>query len=105
LLSIARERARRPCAKAVPLAGARVDKTVECCARDVDVAASRAGLDEFGEDLIPVWRYVVLEHWNCARERDCGNHHWYNEDGRTERCYHCEIGERPCSARHFREES
>jgi hypothetical protein len=26
--------------------------------------------------------------------RDCGDHEWYNHDGRVERCYHCRVGER-----------
>ncbi|WP_371501896.1 hypothetical protein OG871_33280 [Kitasatospora sp. NBC_00374] len=30
--------------------------------------------------------------------RDCGDHHWYNSDGVTALCYHCVVGERPCTA-------
>lgn len=24
--------------------------------------------------------------------KDCGNHQWYREEGRTWRCYHCRVG-------------
>ena len=27
--------------------------------------------------------------------RSCGGHEWYNADGITDRCYHCQPGERP----------
>jgi hypothetical protein len=26
---------------------------------------------------------------------DCGAHEFHNADGKVERCYHCEVGERP----------
>jgi hypothetical protein len=32
---------------------------------------------------------------------DCGAHEFYNADGKVERCYHCEVGERPYDSRHF----
>lgn len=28
-------------------------------------------------------------------KHDCGQHEWYREDELTDRCYHCEVGERP----------
>lgn len=34
-------------------------------------------------------------------KQDCGDHSWYNSDGRVERCNYCEVGERPFDASHF----
>jgi len=27
--------------------------------------------------------------------KDCGQHEWFRFDDETDRCYHCEVGERP----------
>lgn len=27
--------------------------------------------------------------------KDCGDHEWFRFDDETDRCYHCEVGERP----------
>lgn len=32
--------------------------------------------------------------------RDCGAHEFYNHDRQTERCYHCEVGDRPRQPTH-----
>ncbi len=32
---------------------------------------------------------------------DCGEHVFYNADGVVERCYFCEVGERPYDPEHF----
>ena len=32
--------------------------------------------------------------------RDCGAHEFYTADGRVERCYHCDVGMRPCDPNH-----
>lgn len=35
--------------------------------------------------------------------KDCRQHVFYNHDGLTERCYHCEVGTRPYDPQHFAE--
>jgi hypothetical protein len=35
--------------------------------------------------------------------KDCRQHDFYNHDGVTERCYHCEVGTRPYDPQHFTE--
>ncbi|MFD0259997.1 hypothetical protein ACFRKE_13095 [Kitasatospora indigofera] len=40
--------------------------------------------------------WFLLERGLAAKgKRDCGAHEWYNQDGLTARCYHCEAGGRP----------
>lgn len=40
----------------------------------------------------PGWLY---RRWVIPKgPEDCGNHEFYNADGRVERCYHCEAGVR-----------
>lgn len=34
-------------------------------------------------------------------QKDCRQHDFYNHDGLTERCYHCEVGTRPYDPQHF----
>lgn len=36
-------------------------------------------------------------------KRDCGAHDFHNVDDVIERCYHCEVGERPYDPAHFLE--
>ena len=43
--------------------------------------------------LLP-W-YLVDRGWAAKGSSDCGRHDWYRHDATTERCYHCEVGERP----------
>jgi hypothetical protein len=39
--------------------------------------------------------FVLVNRGMAAKGRDdCGDHDWYNHDGLTERCYHCEVGVR-----------
>jgi hypothetical protein len=33
--------------------------------------------------------------------KDCRQHHVYNYDSVTERCYRCEVGSRPYDSQHF----
>jgi hypothetical protein len=35
--------------------------------------------------------------------KDCGDHEWYNHDGTTELCYHCQVAERLYDPAHFRD--
>jgi hypothetical protein len=55
------------------------------------------------------WRARVRERlprrlgWLSPKGRvDCGNHDWYNEDNRVERCYYCVAGVRDYSPEHFK---
>lgn len=38
------------------------------------------------------WALVVLF---PKGDKDCGDHEWFRFDEDTDRCYHCEAGERP----------
>jgi hypothetical protein len=38
--------------------------------------------------------WLIAERIPKGRE-DCGDHEWYNADGRVDRCYHCRVGQRP----------
>jgi hypothetical protein len=47
--------------------------------------------------LLP-WKLI----WLARKGRkDCGNHDWYNADGRVENCMHCKAGVREYSRDHF----
>ncbi|GGV50733.1 hypothetical protein GCM10010495_80500 [Kitasatospora herbaricolor] len=40
--------------------------------------------------------WFLLERGFAAKgKRDCGAHEWYNRDGVTARCYHCDAGRKP----------
>ena len=45
----------------------------------------------------PPWFLVNLGMVGKGKN-DCGDHEWYNHDGVTARCYHCEVGESPYSS-------
>lgn len=39
--------------------------------------------------------FLIDRGWAHKGTSDCGQHVWYRHDDITERCYHCEVGERP----------
>ncbi|TXR57624.1 hypothetical protein [Quadrisphaera setariae] len=48
----------------------------------------------------PWW---LIERGVAAKgRRDCGDHDFFNADGVVERCYHCQVGERPHDPAHVR---